>query len=150
MLLQTCFRSVTKASSMSTSQNARAKNSTRGSRPRSFGVESLEQRTLLSTSLQSAALTDALKTTVAHTDFTVTYDSQTATSSAASSSLPAGFSPEQIRTAYDFNGAIISRHGKLYVASGYQETIAIIDAYSDPDIVNDVETFDSTFGLSNY
>jgi hypothetical protein len=60
-------------------------------------------------------------------------------SSAALSGI-SGYSPAQIRAAYGFTG--ISGNG-----SG--QTIAIVDAYNDPNIASDLGVFDAQFGLSN-
>jgi subtilase family serine protease len=54
-----------------------------------------------------------------------------------------GFTPAQIETGYglsriSFNGTAGTGHG---------ETIAIVDAYNDPNIQSDVNTFDSEFSL---
>ena len=57
---------------------------------------------------------------------------------------PAGaYTPAQLQEAYGFNN--ISFKGLAGVGSG--ETIAIIDAYDDPNIQSDLNTFDTQFGL---
>src|ERR1700728_1899947 len=48
-----------------------------------------------------------------------------------------GYTPAQIRAAYGITG------------DGAGQTIAIIDAYNDPDIASDLQTFDAQFGLNN-
>jgi len=48
---------------------------------------------------------------------------------------PYGYSPSQIRTAYGLP------------SSGGSGVIAIIDAYADPTVVNDLNTFDTVYGL---
>ena len=53
------------------------------------------------------------------------------------------YTPAQIQQAYGFNS--ISFNGVAGTGSG--ETIAIVDAYDDPNIVADLNTFDSQFGL---
>ena len=50
-----------------------------------------------------------------------------------------GYSPEQLRTAYGVNAQ--SKRGA-------GETIAIVDAYGDSNIENDLNVFDQRFGLS--
>jgi subtilase family serine protease len=50
---------------------------------------------------------------------------------------PTGLNPNQIRNFYGFDQINITNQGK-------GQTIAIIDAYDDPNIVNDVKTFIST------
>jgi hypothetical protein len=63
-------------------------------------------------------------------------------------SLPPGFSPSQIQNAYGFNQiGFASYNGNTLPGAG--QTIAIVDAYNDPNIYNDLLTFDSQFGLAN-
>jgi subtilase family serine protease len=50
---------------------------------------------------------------------------------------PSGMSPAQIKQAYGFPA--------IYQGSG--EVIAIVDAYDDPDIETDLNTFSKKFGL---
>jgi hypothetical protein len=50
------------------------------------------------------------------------------------------FSPAQIRTAYGISGLS---------EDGTGQTIAIVDAYSDPSILQAVDTFDAQFGLTS-
>jgi hypothetical protein len=59
---------------------------------------------------------------------------------------PLGFSPQQISQAYGFNQ--ISFNNGTVKGNGSGQTIAIVDPYSQPDIVNDLKTFDSTYGLA--
>ncbi len=57
---------------------------------------------------------------------------------------PSGaFTPAQIAKAYGFSG--ISFNG--VAGNGAGQTIAIVDAYDDPKIQTDLNTFDSQFGL---
>jgi hypothetical protein len=58
---------------------------------------------------------------------------------------PTGYSPTQIRTAYGFNS--ISFSGTP--GDGRGTTIAIIDAYNDPNIAGDLHQFDLAFGLAD-
>jgi subtilase family serine protease len=51
------------------------------------------------------------------------------------SSSPTGLTPAQVRTAYGFS------------ADGAGRTIAIVDAYNDPNIESDLATFSTQFGL---
>ena len=60
------------------------------------------------------------------------------------SSSPVGNTPSKIRTAYGFNQ--ITFNGGV-VGDGSGQTIAIIDAYDAPTIVNDLHVFDTAFGL---
>jgi len=57
---------------------------------------------------------------------------------------PEGFTPTQIRQAYGFNS--IAFPGGIQ-ANGKGTTIAIVDAFNNPTIVSDLNTFDTTFGL---
>ena len=59
-------------------------------------------------------------------------------------SYPVGYQPEQIRSAYGINSI---RFGSSK-ADGSGQTIAIVDAYNDPDIVKDVDAFDKKFSLT--
>jgi subtilase family serine protease len=59
---------------------------------------------------------------------------------------PLGFSPQQISQAYSFNQ--ISFNNGTVKGDGRGQTIAIVDPYSQPDIANDLRTFDSTYGLA--
>ena len=54
-----------------------------------------------------------------------------------------GFTPAQIEQGYGFNQ--ISFNG--VAGNGNGETIAIVDAYDDPNIQSDLNTFDTEFGL---
>ena len=54
-----------------------------------------------------------------------------------------GFTPAQLQTAYGFSN--IAFNGTAGTGSG--ETIAIVDAYDDPNIQSDLNAFDSYFGL---
>ena len=58
-------------------------------------------------------------------------------------SFPVGLTPDQVRTAYGFDD--IDFGGIAGDGSG--QTIAIVNAHSDPTIVNDLAVFDRTFGL---
>jgi hypothetical protein len=101
-------------------------------RPRLF-VEQLEKRELLSASvgpdyvIQNAGLGPQ----------------------AFSSPTPTGYSPDQIRQAYGFNRISFLQGGdSVYNANaGSGQTIAIIDAHDDPNIVNDLAAFDRQFNL---
>jgi subtilase family serine protease len=56
-----------------------------------------------------------------------------------------GYTPAQIRQAYGINQTVLP-NGQP--ATGAGQTIAIVDAYNDPNISSDLATFDSQFGLS--
>jgi predicted outer membrane repeat protein len=59
---------------------------------------------------------------------------------------PAGYDPCQVRTAYGINNMSFPYSGTTPDGSG--QTIAIVDAYNDPNIVSDLDTFDQTCYLS--
>ena len=56
---------------------------------------------------------------------------------------PFGLTPSQVRTAYGVNAI---RFGSV-AGDGSGQTIAIIDAYDDPTISQDLAAFDAAFGL---
>jgi hypothetical protein len=66
-------------------------------------------------------------------------------SPSAGSGQPAGFSPQQIRQAYGFNPIYFS-NGTIK-GDGSGQTIAIVDAYNQPNIRSDLAAFDSMYGL---
>jgi subtilase family serine protease len=61
------------------------------------------------------------------------------------SSTNSGYVPAQMRTAYGFNK--VASFGST-PADGSGQTIAIIDAYDDPNIVSDLATFDQAYGIA--
>jgi subtilase family serine protease len=60
---------------------------------------------------------------------------------------PYGLTPTQVRQAYGFNQVTFSN--SKAAADGSGQTIAIVDAYDDPNIAADLTSFDATMGLSN-
>jgi hypothetical protein len=58
---------------------------------------------------------------------------------------PTGFTPAQLKQAYGIN--LISFSGGTVAGDGTGETIAIVDAYDDPNIASDLHQFDVQFGL---
>ncbi len=90
--------------------------------------ESLESRRLL-----SASLTTVIQPTL------------DLSASASSSASVSGYTPAQIAAAYGFN--TVSFSGVSGTGAG--QTIAIIDAYNDPNIASDLHVFDQQFGLSD-
>ncbi len=58
---------------------------------------------------------------------------------------PYGLSPTQIRHAYGFDQIMLP--GTATLADGSGQTIAIVDAYNDPNIRGDLQAFDQQFGL---
>src|SRR5437016_6251013 len=65
---------------------------------------------------------------------------------AASNSNVQGYTPDQIRHAYGFDQISFASGAS---ADGAGQTIAIIDAYNDPNIAGDLKVFDSQFGLAD-
>ena len=57
---------------------------------------------------------------------------------------PTGTTPSQIRHAYGFDKITL---GNGVAANGAGQTIAIVDAYDDPNIASDLHQFDLQFGL---
>jgi subtilase family serine protease len=98
------------------------------SRPVRLTLEALETRDLLS-------------------GFTPQYLLTPATSNAAPqyTSAPTGYAPSQVSHAYGFN-QITFNNGTIK-GDGSGQTIAIVDAYDDPNITSDLHQFDLAFGL---
>ncbi|HEX4145495.1 MAG TPA: hypothetical protein VHY91_18460, partial [Pirellulales bacterium] len=65
-------------------------------------------------------------------------------SKAAAGSPAGGYTPAEIRTAYGFNNVAFGST----TANGAGQTIAIVDAYNDPNIASDLATFDAQFGIA--
>ncbi len=58
-----------------------------------------------------------------------------------------GYTPYQIRHAYGFDAIKLVNGAKTVPGTGAGQTIAIIDPFNDPQIVNDLAVFDSAYGL---
>ncbi len=97
-----------------------------GNAPRLF--EALESRRLLSASLA-----------------TVVQPTLELSAAATTSNAVSGYTPAQIKAAYGFN--TVSFSGVSGTGAG--QTIAIIDAYNDPNIASDLHVFDQEFGISD-
>ncbi len=61
------------------------------------------------------------------------------------SSTNSGYTPAQIRAAYGFNS--VASFGST-AANGSGQTIAIVDAYNDPNIASDLAAFDSAYKIA--
>jgi hypothetical protein len=62
---------------------------------------------------------------------------------------PAGaYTPSQIRQAYGFDQIMFPVNGSSIVGDGSGQTIAIVDAYNDPNIRKDLDTFDGQFSIN--
>ena len=92
-------------------------------------IETLESRQLLSAAAQAVFHSDAI---FMHS------------SAATATSAVQGYTPSQIRKAYGFDQLSLSGN---VAADGSGQTIAIVDAYNDPNISADLNTFDNQFGL---
>jgi hypothetical protein len=91
--------------------------------------------------LSGQGLTEAAYTTV------VLANPHGAGAAATGSSSPpsSAYTPTEIQNAYGFSNVTFS-NGSIQ-GNGAGQTIALIDAYNDPDIAADLATFDSAFGL---
>ncbi|HVT80912.1 MAG TPA: pre-peptidase C-terminal domain-containing protein [Phycisphaerae bacterium] len=92
-------------------------------------------------SLESRVLMTAL-TGTAHTQFVVEHATPIRTDA---SFAPNGLTPALIRQAYGINQAMFGS----VAGDGTGQTIAIIDAYNAPTIVQDLHTFDALYGLAD-
>jgi hypothetical protein len=66
---------------------------------------------------------------------------------ALNSSSPVGYLPAQIEHAYGFDQLSFNSNGTTVPANGSGMTIAIVDAYNDPSIADDLHQFDVTLNL---
>ncbi len=101
---------------------------------RTTAVESLESRVLLSATTGDQEM-------FVHPNYEVLTDAV----SPNATSGPTGLSPAQIRQAYGFN-SITFANGTI-VGDGTGTTIAIVDAYDNPNIASDLHQFDLQYGL---
>ena len=60
---------------------------------------------------------------------------------------PAAFTPAQIRQAYGIDFRFSTAAGQVVAADGSGQTIAVIEAYHDPNIAGDLHAFDQRYGL---
>jgi subtilase family serine protease len=60
---------------------------------------------------------------------------------------PTAMTPAQIQQAYGFNQAVNYNPNPGQPLPGAGQTIAIVDAFNDPNIQNDLHVFDQAFGL---
>ncbi len=64
--------------------------------------------------------------------------------------LLSGLTPAQVTAAYGLNDiSFMNSAGKSVQGNGSGETIALIEAYNDPTIATDLQTFDKAYGLPN-
>src|SRR5262249_12452160 len=107
---------------MAQQHQSHALGAARRAKKRSLRMEELELRNLLSAS-----------------GFTTDYIEIPAASSGIS-----GYTPAQIRAAYGFSNLSFGS----VAADGTGQTIAIIDAYNDPNIASDLAAFDKALGIA--
>ncbi len=112
-----------------------------------FGKQSRANRTAISAKKRFRPrleeLEDRTVPSTASTDFVILHSYAHAASS-TSATLP--YSPQEIAAAYGANA--ISFAGGV-TGNGAGQTIAIVDAYNDPNALGDLEAFDAHFGLAN-
>jgi subtilase family serine protease len=111
-------------------------------------AEALEPRTLLSTAwTPTPDLVDVGKVQAAHTarpSFALSPRARPFNRAPVSGA----YNPAQIRPAYGFDKvAGVSYSGSGSTLPGYGQTIAIVDAYDDPNIASDLATFDTQYGI---
>jgi subtilase family serine protease len=64
--------------------------------------------------------------------------------------LPSGLTPAQLTQAYGLDGiTFTSSSGATVKGDGTGETIALIEAYHDPTLASDLQTFDQAYNLPN-
>lgn len=118
-------------------------------RPRLF-LEELESRTLLSASVLNSlmATSQAVLIPASPANESVTPQHKPGGGGGGkgvTNPTPVGYEPSQIQTAYGFNQ--ISFSNGAIKGDGSGQTIAIVDAYNDPNIQSDLSVFDKQFGL---
>jgi hypothetical protein len=156
-MLSNPFQSFLRRLNNSRGQRQRIKRSTRRNGRRTISqqerecgsaAETLEERVLLT------AAPVAVAGLVAHPTFIIEGRESTpgntavkqATSGTAQPAPVAPIDPAQMEAAYGVN--LISFGGVKGTGAG--QTIAIVDAYNDPDIISDANSFSSTFGLPQF
>src|SRR5262249_21455827 len=63
------------------------------------------------------------------------------TAAAMAGAGPSGYTPSQISQAYGFNQIAFTKNGSTIPGNGQGQTIAIVDAYDDPNIASDLRAF---------
>jgi hypothetical protein len=111
-------------------------------------LEELESRTLLSASSLNTLVADPLTALISAPQASVSLAPQGhgGGSGGSTNANPTGYTPSQIRTAYGFNQITFS-NGTIK-GDGNGQTIAIVDAYNDPNIISDLDKFDQTFSIN--
>jgi len=110
----------------------RRRNTLGGELGRELGLERMEPRQVMSACSVIAAVPNFVRNHAG--------DGAVAMATAG----PTGFSPTQIRHAYGFDSVTFASGAK---ADGTGTTIAIVDAYDNPNVANDLHQFNLQFGL---
>ena len=110
-----------------------------------FVSEPLEDRLLLSAVVSGAAADGLAQSQIATPTF-IDLGAISKRADANPDALSAPFDPSQIAQAYGIN--LISFAGTAGTGAG--QTIAIVDAYNDPAIISDANSFSATFGLQQF
>jgi subtilase family serine protease len=118
----------------------------RAARELTIAVERLESRVLLSTTTPFVSVSNTAPIGASHTDYVVDKVIPKSTAKLNPAANSTGFIPSQIQEAYGLTGL---NFGGV-AGNGAGQTIAIIDAYNDPDIVADAGDFDSLFNLQQF
>ncbi len=116
-------------------------------RPRLI-LEELESRTLLSASILNSIVPSpqAVLSSPSQASLSATPQAHSGGGgSGVTNPAPFGYAPGQIQNAYGFN-QITFNNGAIK-GDGSGQTIAIVDAYNDPNIQSDLKAFDTKFGL---
>ncbi|MEI8021526.1 MAG: S53 family peptidase, partial [Schlesneria sp.] len=108
----------------------------------SIEIQALESRRLLSGAPAATGTPPVQPIPKEPTDFILAHPFGAVSSA---TSTPTGITPAQMRQAYGMN--TISFGGVAGDGSG--QTIAIVDAYNNPNIISDLSGFDAYFGLSD-
>ena len=114
-------------------------------------IEELERRTLFSHAALLASTTFINEGRVAANKLPAAGKIKTSVSTSASpgatpAALAAPFTPAQIDQVYGISNITFGSTA----GTGAGQTIAIIDAYNNPDIVSDAAAFDTQFGLQQF
>jgi subtilase family serine protease len=102
--------------------------------------ETLETRNMLSADPLTVDVGENAENAAAAADMAHTQ----VTDLASGYTAPIGYTPAEIAAAYGFNQI---KFGSV-VGNGAGQTIAIVDAYNDPNIASDLQKFDKQFGLA--
>jgi subtilase family serine protease len=111
-------------------------------------LEELETRALLSASgVTPAPVATAPATTTTAPASSWTAQTNLAVTPAVGTAF-SGYTPAQLQTAYGSSSLLTTTLANGQKNNGAGETIAIVDAYNDPNIHSDLNTFDAKYGLA--